>query len=295
MSGPWVLMYHRVCERDAGTRCWFERGTAVTPAALDRQLAWLRERFAVVPLEELHAPARDDARPRAALTFDDGYVDTLDLAAPLCARHGVVATCFAAAGPARGGPGLWFDTWYDLVHAGLGRPSWDAALEDLGVPAAIDLAACVRGPAKQWLAGLPPGARRDRLGRLARALGVPLPGSRQLEVDGLRRLCRLGWRIGGHGVDHQRLEDCDQPALDGELRVSRQLLSDVSASGPLQFAYPDGSWNERAARAAALAGFEIACTVRSAPWTDPGDRLTAPRLFCRSDGPVPHPSLLDPG
>ena len=38
MSGPWVLMYHRVCERGADTRCWFERGTAVTPAALDRQL-----------------------------------------------------------------------------------------------------------------------------------------------------------------------------------------------------------------------------------------------------------------
>lgn len=294
MSGPWVLMYHRICERDAGTRCWFERGTAITPAALDRQLTWLRARFAIVPLEELHVPARGDARPRAALTFDDGYTDTLELAAPICGRHGIVATCFAAAGPARGGPGLWFDTWYDLVHAGLGQPGWDATLQALGAPAATDLSACVRGPAKQWIAGLAPGARQDQLGRLARALGVPLPGSRQLDVDGLRQLRRLGWRIGGHGVDHQRLGDCDEAAVTSELRGSRQLLAEVGAPGPLQLAYPDGSWSDLTVRAAAREGFEIACTVQSAPWTDPDDRLTVPRLFCRGDGPVPHP-LLDPG
>ncbi|HWO25247.1 MAG TPA: polysaccharide deacetylase family protein [Kofleriaceae bacterium] len=291
MSGPWVLMYHRICERDAGTRCWFERGTAITPAALDRHLAWLRERFAVVPLEDLHAPIHADARPRAALTFDDGYVDTLEIAAPICTHHGVVATCFATAGPARGGPALWFDTWYALVHAGLGHRDWDANLRALGIPATADLTACVHGSAKQWLAKLEPDARQVLLGRLAEALGVPLPTSCQLDLDGLRRLRRLGWRIGGHGIDHQRLGDCDELTVIRELRGSRQLLAEVGEPGPMQFAYPDGSWSERIADAVALEGFEIACTVQSAPWTNPQDRLTVPRLFCRGDAPVPHPLL----
>lgn len=288
MSGPWVLMYHRICERGADTRCWFERGTAITPAALDRQLTWLRERFTVVPLEELHAPPPAGARPRAALTFDDGYVDTLEVAAPICARHGVAATCFASAGPARGGPALWFDTWYALVHAGLGRHGWDAALRKLGVPGVADLAAGVHGPVKQWLAGLQPDPRQELLGDLADALEVSPPTSRQLDVDGLRRLRRLGWRIGGHGVHHQRLGDCDEPTITTELRGSRQLLADVGEAAPLLLAYPDGSWSDFVVQAVASEGFAIACTVRSAPWTDPGARLTVPRVFCRGDARIPH-------
>lgn len=291
MNGPWVLMYHRVCEREANTRCWFERGTAITPAALDRQLGWLLARFAVVPLEDLHAPRGPGDRPRVALTFDDGYADTLEIAAPICAHHGVVATCFASAGPARRGPGLWFDTWYALVHTGVGQRGWHATLTTLGVPEAADLAACVRGPAKRWLAGLSPDHRQALLERLAHALGVPLPVSRQLDLDGLRQLRRLGWRVGGHGFHHQRLADCDDPSLLLELQGSRQILADVGAPGPWLFAYPDGSWDGRIARAVSIAGFEIACTVHGAPWTAPDERLTVPRLFCRGDGQVAHPLL----
>jgi peptidoglycan/xylan/chitin deacetylase (PgdA/CDA1 family) len=292
VSGPWVLTYHRICERGADTRCWFERGTAVTPAAFESQLTWLQTRFDVLPLEQLHAPAPTGARPRVALTFDDGYVDTLTVAAEICASHGVVATCFASAGPAVGGPALWFDVWYALVHAGLGRYGWDAALSRLGSPPAIDLADCVHGPPRRWLAALAPGPREDVLGRLAAALGVPLPASGYLDLEGLRRLRRLGWRIGGHGVQHRRLADCDEWTAACELSGSRQLLSDVGERGSLLFAYPDGDWNELVARAVALEGFAFACTAQSAPWTDPGERLTVPRVACGGDAQVPHALLL---
>jgi peptidoglycan/xylan/chitin deacetylase (PgdA/CDA1 family) len=293
MNGPWVLMYHRICERGPDTRCWFERGTAVTPAAFHRQLMWLRERFTVVPLDELHAPTYISARPRVAITFDDGYADTLRVAAPLCASHGAVATCFASAGPAGGGPALWFDVWYSLVHAGLGRHDWTAALRRLGVPPALDLAACVHGPPKQWLAGQTPGPREAILAQLADALGIPLPAPHYLDVDGLRRLRRLGWRIGGHGVHHHRLGDCDPSTVTRELRGSRQLLADVGERSSLLFAYPDGDWNERVKQIVAVEGFAFACTVHSGPWADPGERLSIPRVFCRGDAQVPHRRLLE--
>jgi peptidoglycan/xylan/chitin deacetylase (PgdA/CDA1 family) len=284
-------MYHRICERGADTRCWFERGTAVTPAIFDRQLTWLRQRFDVVPLEALHAPSHAHARPCVALTFDDGYLDTLEVAAPICAAHSCVATCFASAGPAGGGPPLWFDVWYSLVHAGLERDEWDIALSSLGFPPAADLAGCVRGATKRWLAGLQPPARAAILERLAGALGVSLPISYYLDLDGLRQLRRLGWRIGGHGVHHRRLGDCDEATVTRELRGSRQLLADVGEGGPLLFAYPDGDWNERAMQAVAVEGFAFACTVQGAPWTDPGEHLAIPRIFCRGDAQVPHQLL----
>jgi peptidoglycan/xylan/chitin deacetylase (PgdA/CDA1 family) len=283
-------MYHRVCERGPDTRCWFERGTAVTPAALENQLAWLHERFAIVPLEALHAPDGAGARPRAALTFDDGYADTLELAAPICASYGAVATCFASAGPACGGPALWFDAWYAIVHAGLDRPGWEAALCRRGVPAAADLAACVRGSVKQRLAALPPGERDALLGDLAAELGAAPPAA-YLDLNDLRRLRRLGWRIGGHGVHHLHLSDCDEPTLAAELRGSRRLLADAGESGPLLFAYPNGAFDERVVRTVAAEGCALACTVERAPWTDPEARLAIPRVFCRGDERIPHPLL----
>jgi peptidoglycan/xylan/chitin deacetylase (PgdA/CDA1 family) len=285
-------MYHRVCERGPDTRCWFERGTAVTPAALERQLAWLSERFAIVPLEELHAPAGAGARPRIALTFDDGYADTLEIAAPICTRYGAVATCFACAGPARGGPALWFDAWYAIVHAGLGRRPWDDVLLRRGVPVAADIAACVGGGVKQWLAALPASERDTLLRDLAAELGAVVPVA-YLDLDGLRRLRRLGWRIGGHGVNHRHLSDCDEPTLVAELRESRRLLVDVDESGPRCFAYPNGAFSERVVRAVAAEGFDFACTVERAPWTEPKARLAIPRVFSRGDAQIPHPLLAN--
>ena len=288
-----MLMYHRVCERNASTRCWFERGTAVTPAALDSQLAWIQERFVVVPLEELHAPVPGGPQPRVALTFDDGYVDTLELAAPICARRGVVATCFASAGPATGGPSLWFDAWYSVAHGGLGQPGWDTALRQLGIPDAPDIASCVRGPAKRWLASLADAARRDILDRLAVALHASLPSGLHLDVEGLRQLRRQGWRVGGHGVDHVRLSECDAATVTRELRGSRELLVEVGEDGAMLFAYPDGALSELVVQAVADEGFSLACSVRSAPWRDSTACLDVPRLFCRGDDRIPHAALVD--
>lgn len=294
MSSSFVLMYHRVVERRPDTQCWFERGTAVTPGALDRQLAWLRERFEVVPLEALLEPAALEGGGRVALTFDDGYTDTLDVAAAICARHRLVATCFGCAGPAFGGPPLWFDTWYSLVHLGLERGDWADLLVHLGFPPAFDLASCVTGPPKQWLTGLGSEPRRDILRALAYAMNVLPPASLQLELDGLVRLRRLGWRIGGHGVDHVRLADCDVETVEHELAQSRRLLTELGEPHPLMFAYPDGSWNPAVVEAVARAGFAIACTTAPCSCSAAGNPLETPRLFCRGESAVPHRQLGSP-
>jgi peptidoglycan/xylan/chitin deacetylase (PgdA/CDA1 family) len=294
MSSSFVLMYHRVVERRPDTRCWFERGTAVSPGALDRQLAWLREHFEVVPLEALLEPAALDGRGRVALTFDDGYTDTLDVAAAICARHRLAATCFGCSGPAFGGPPLWFDTWYSLVHLGLERGDWAAILVHLGIPPTFDLSSCVTGPPKRWLMGLGSEQRLDLLRALACAMNVPFPTSLQLKLDGLDRLRRLGWRIGGHGVDHVRLADCDVETVEHELAQSRRLLTEVGESHPLMFAYPDGSWNAGVVEAVARAGFAIACTTAPGSCSSAGNPLETPRLFARGEAAVPHGQLGSP-
>ena len=90
-----ILMYHRVAdilETDI---------LAVTPFAFACQMDWLRkEGWTVLPLREaLRRLETGGLPPKAvALTFDDGYRDNYEEAAPVLARLGFPATVFPVTG-----------------------------------------------------------------------------------------------------------------------------------------------------------------------------------------------------
>jgi peptidoglycan/xylan/chitin deacetylase (PgdA/CDA1 family) len=91
----------------------------VHPARLDRHLRLLRRLgLRGVSLRELLAAQdRGSADGLVGLTFDDGYVDFLDHAVPVLARHGMTATLYVVAGRL-GGANEWDDgPRLDLVDA----------------------------------------------------------------------------------------------------------------------------------------------------------------------------------
>ena len=86
---PRILMYHMVSAPRPGAR--FNK-LRVSPAALERQLGWLRDNgWTFAFLSELAAPT---ARKTVVLTFDDGYRDNLTAAHPLLLKHQAKATLF---------------------------------------------------------------------------------------------------------------------------------------------------------------------------------------------------------
>ncbi|MDT0403773.1 polysaccharide deacetylase family protein [Streptomyces edwardsiae] len=100
---PWVAMYHSVgdCSDDPYR-------ITVTPARLERQLAWLRRRGlrGVSVADLLAARARGEGRDLVGLTFDDGYTDFLTGALPLLRRFRCGATLFVLPGRL-GGENAW--------------------------------------------------------------------------------------------------------------------------------------------------------------------------------------------
>jgi len=86
-----VLMYHKVNGVDGNT-------VTVTPATFDEQMAQLGELgYAVVSLDDVIAHYLDGTPlpPQSVLiTFDDGYVDNLENAAPILERYGYPAVLF---------------------------------------------------------------------------------------------------------------------------------------------------------------------------------------------------------
>src|SRR5262245_2060994 len=92
---PLILMYHRVVVSNIDP--W---SMVVTPESFDAHLDVLSHDAHLVRLSDLAKFAgTTELPPRAvALTFDDGYADSMDAAAPIMDRYGAPATLFLVTG-----------------------------------------------------------------------------------------------------------------------------------------------------------------------------------------------------
>lgn len=120
-----ILTYHRVNDRHPGDRM------SVHPLAFREQMEVLAATGRpVLPLEEALARLRSkaDPLPRGAvsITFDDGYRDNLEFAAPTLARLGFRATVFLVTG--RMGVPVTIDRYLGCCEED-GALSWEEARE----------------------------------------------------------------------------------------------------------------------------------------------------------------------
>lgn len=88
-SDPVVLLYHAIEESE-----W---PWSVSPQVFEKQIAWLKAHHTVVTLDDVVAHAKGEKvlpKGAVAITFDDGYRDTVEKALPILKKHGVPATLF---------------------------------------------------------------------------------------------------------------------------------------------------------------------------------------------------------
>jgi len=90
-----VLLYHRIINLDVDSQL-----LAVTPENFESQLRYLEKNFNVISYEELVDALKKDKLPRKSvcITFDDGYLDNLEVAKPLLEKHGLPSLFFIATG-----------------------------------------------------------------------------------------------------------------------------------------------------------------------------------------------------
>ena len=139
-----MLVYHRIGERSLDP--WH---LMIDPEIFAGQIETLARDWTPISLSELvEGVGRRQLPERAvAVTFDDGYADNLELAAPILLGHRIPATLFVAA---------------ELIDAG-GPPWWDELasllLEPARLPTTLTLSS---GNGNQW--SIPPVAA-DEPGR----------------------------------------------------------------------------------------------------------------------------------
>jgi peptidoglycan/xylan/chitin deacetylase (PgdA/CDA1 family) len=307
-----VLVYHRVGER--GLDPWH---LTVEPEIFAGQIETLAREWSPLSLPELIEGLRRRRLPEraVAVTFDDGYADNLELAAPIVVEHGIPATLFVAAELVDAGGPPWWDELAALLleparlpptlSLSIGGARWRipplAAGErrsaaNAPLPWKAEPGTRLRAFYDIWLAlcALDAPTREAALDEIAEWAGAPRPTGRVLLTwEQVREFAALpGFGLGAHTLTHPALPGCSPEDARAEIAGGADWLRTRVGVEVEQFAYPFGAWTRSVARLVAELGFRAAYTTdgNAISWSASPHAL--PRVPADSHAPSDFARLL---
>jgi peptidoglycan/xylan/chitin deacetylase (PgdA/CDA1 family) len=295
-----VVLYHRITDQpDPGL---LSAGMCVSLRHFDAQMAYFKRRFNPIRMDHAMARiARGEPLPPWALsvTFDDGYVDNLDVAWPVLQRYQMPATLFVPTGGLECGEPFWWDriglafsaTAERAFHgAEFGLVGWPDRPMTLGwgqrevvLRQVIDCLWTM--PHHQVVLAVAAIERRllqrRRLSRGSMRLAARMTARQVLEMH------RRGVEIAAHSVHHPNLEQLGAAEVLAEAVDSQRALEALCQAPVHGFAYPAGFVNAEVARLVESSGLGYAVT------TEPGvNQASTPRHQLQRIG-MPDDSVAD--
>jgi peptidoglycan/xylan/chitin deacetylase (PgdA/CDA1 family) len=244
-GAPVILMYHGVTREIADGLVNYE-GKHVHVDLFRRQMQMLTRSRIVVPLADLvQALLGDrDTSGLAAITFDDGYLNNLEYAAPVLAELRLHATFFLATGFI--GTARW--AWVDRIEAALhSAPRGTYAISVLGERVRLGgttQRAEVLRRAKTVLKTMAWNTAEACVCEVERELGAPQSepwGIYQfMKWDGARELAHAGFELGAHTVNHAILSRITEANAESEITSSREQVKSAIGACAATFCYPNG-------------------------------------------------------
>jgi len=238
---PVVLLYHGVPrdERDP-----------VSARAFENQLAFLSEHCEFVSPTQIDDRRSPYERLRVVLTFDDGFRNNADVAAPILRRYGVPALFFVSSRHSTRGKYLWFSYIRALERF---YPGEDLVFRDT----VLDMGPAARAESVRWLQHTLL-ALRPHPSAMYEAIETELPPLEDF-VDA-RSLADLYagmtaeqvaalaadplFSIGIHTEDHPFLTRCEPAEALRQVQRNRQWLEDVCGRPCDTIAYPGGDYDD---------------------------------------------------
>ncbi len=270
-----VLTYHGVIPLAENQPLHLYRNV-IEDSTFRRQMEFLRSGFECMSLGEaqrhlrLGLPLPDHA---AAVTFDDGFANNLEFAAPILRSLGIPATIFLTTGHiGKGVQPLWTERIVLAItktrEAGITLPignhrrswTWDDPAQRVRVATEIlDSAKGLQGH-----------ARAELLAELDSALGdqTPTDGTharryRFLDWEEIRSVDPEWIEWGSHTVHHETLRTLDDRSLHREVAESKASIEAETGMPCRLFSYPNGSADDfgpRDQEALRRTGYECAST-----------------------------------
>jgi peptidoglycan/xylan/chitin deacetylase (PgdA/CDA1 family) len=274
-----IINYHRILEQPDPLLA-----SEPNVATFRWQIALLAECFNVMPLTEaVRALTSERMPPRAvAITFDDGYRSTHDLALPILQEFQLPATVFVATGHIEDEGSMWNDIILEAVRrlapapidlAELGLGCFPTATQAERVQSATALT-----ERSKYLA---PHARQALTAKLQALARDGLHRELMLSGEMVRKLAANKVEIGGHTVTHPILTRIADDAARREIIDNKQQLEAMIGKPVTLFAYPNGKsgtdYDQRHVQMVKDAGYEAAFTTSSGAATRLDNSYEFPR------------------
>jgi peptidoglycan/xylan/chitin deacetylase (PgdA/CDA1 family) len=270
-----ILAYHRIASIDEPQTYPLDLGLiSATRDQFDSQMRAVREFANPVSLDTIaEAVTHGGTLPEraVAVTFDDGFRDTFEVAFPILKAHGVPATVFVSTEHVESNDPFWFEI---TAHLMLRVPPRAIRFDECpdGLPVAGDHAArrdsiaqlhrvlktCANfrrsALIEEWLVRF-----ADHIDAQARELSRPIVKEQILEM------ARNGIAFGSHTVSHPNLALASQDVIERELRDSKLYLERLLDQPVRALAYPFGTpdtYDARVLASARASGYELAASFR---------------------------------
>jgi len=236
-----VAMFHRVLPPEDPRFIGANPSYTVTPDELEQCINLFKKLYTIVSIDDVFdAYTGKDKLPRCPLliTFDDGWQDNRQYAAPVLERHELPSVLFVATGHVGSETGFWQEEVYDAVLRG-------------HTPADAD-----QQGARMLLAelnGLDAAQRELRLREMTVSTDLP---RRMADRDDLDAARRAGMALGGHGHSHEPLATVED--AKEELVTCRRIMASLDPDASYAFlSFPHGSYNKDVLETAKQAGFDL--------------------------------------
>ena len=125
-----ILMYHSIPE--ASSACWIDPCNSLSPEVFEQHAKFLSNHRHVVSMDRLVqqlAQGEPLEKGTVAITFDDGYLNNLTVAAPILAKYDLPATIYLATNYIDTGENQWIDSLYSTFRS---RSRHQLSLPELG-------------------------------------------------------------------------------------------------------------------------------------------------------------------
>lgn len=276
-----ILFYHRVWQVHDPM---YEERDCLPAEKFDSHLSSMLEHFNVLPLPEALEKLRSGSLPTraAAITFDDGYADNINLAYPILAKHNLHATFFITTGFLNDGL-MWNDTIIETIRLcdsnTLNLTSLELGCFSLNSWSEKRIAAAaIIGKLKYH----PLHERLSICDQIVKITNVTLPTNLMMTNKQVRELHNTGMEIGAHTINHPILSRLSDNEAEEEITKGKSALENIVAAPVNLFAYPNGrsnkDYNTRDINIVKRAGFHAAFSTEAGVAHKTSDLYQIPRF-----------------
>ncbi len=264
-----ILVLHRVLPPAPGPRIMANARIEITPEFLEALILFFRKRgYEIVSLDQVHHRiCRGQAGPPfVSFTFDDGYIDALEVVRPIFRRHGAPFAVYLITGFPERRLIPWWYMLEDLVlrHDPV-RFRWQGRDHHYPTPGPAERERAYAEIRRLILAS-PAGGLEECLDAIFSGTGIRAADYERLLPDWSQVRELAGdplVTIGAHTVHHCNLRELSSDMVHREIVASRQAIEEQTGREVRHFAYPFGSPAEvgrREVEIASRCGFAT-CTM----------------------------------